>query len=862
MTGASTIDQRICPSEKLATQKITKPCAVKNMQISTNCKISRVSLGVQMFLRTLFVCLIWLTPISEAFADGKAYVFSLTGDGSATLVFEESGTTAYIHDGGRAGQKGVAGATIEGKPILQFLKEKLITDLVISCSHPHDDHMGGLLTLMSAPDIRTFSKITFVDAIATEAKTRDGKAIGRLHDHYQEKWGSAGPPPAIFERSAINADGFGDLPSASKAVRVRNYKYDPAKIGDDPHDNSVIVEYELTDSKGTKRVVVDFDDASSRLIDDWANSKPARKANALLMAHHGSRYNDMQSVLRNAKTIGLTDIIFTTNEGNRFLHPTPEALNWALGAVGADHVHITGSVRDDAIEINAAGDLIRGQKGATRGRLRAVVAGRIAAAENEMAVSTSTARLLKLKRDVDGLTALADKYFSSPQKSRISESGVGAFMTALAQSHSDEDSSNWLGGINKPDSPNPDAPPGSPSSPGSGGPPPTHGEPAPSRAKPSVEARSPSRYSSYRRVSSSRFGIRFGGIILGNEPKGADIASLGFLSSTTSPDSVTVKVEFEGGKVGMFGPVSKTQLWAAYNYVTPTSHLKKRFSGIPIEPDAGGLVGMTGNNPFSASWSFAINPAIADTDLALDAMRLDMSVAAARDEETEDLPPQVRKLRWSDIGKYKTYQWFDEPALISLVNGRVDILNARDGSSCLMRLKTLKERDASSAPIADNISDSAPALKAALQAQSERYKKLLGEAPTEAQLAMWREREKRQLAGAQAVDKEIAKLSETERLSKKDVEQIRRLVTTRIRHEAGKLEEQIVASEVTNPMCNTLPFLSRINILAKLIALFHRYLDSGNVDMPALAGNFLPKFKDVNAQMSFDSVWRDFERAK
>jgi hypothetical protein len=68
------------------------------------------------------------------------------------------------------------------------------------------------------------------------------------------------------------------------------------------------------------------------------------------------------------------------------------------------------------------------------------------------------------------------------------------------------------------------------------------------------------------------------------------------------------------------------QLEAAYNLLQPTSVITAGYKKGAIRADDPGLVGMYKNN--GDSWQFGIHPAIADTPLAQDAMRLDMFLAA------------------------------------------------------------------------------------------------------------------------------------------------------------------------------------------------------------------------------------------
>lgn len=829
-------------------------------------------------VRLAFISLLFLGPASNAaFADGRAYVLALQGDGSATVVLDDGSSTAFIHDGGRAETKGVAGATIEGRPVLTFLLEKGITNLVISCSHPHEDHMGGLKTLIQSPEIKQFGQLYFVDAIGPGAKTKSGKQILPLRKIYEARWGNA-PPPAIHSASARNADGFAGLNVPVKDVRARTFKYDPADVGTEIHDSSVILEYEVKDGSGATRTIVDFDDASTALVDHWTNSQSPRKIDAILMSHHGSRHNDMTSVLNHAqKRFGLTDVIFTANKANRFRHPTPEALEMAIKAVGPDHVHITGSSQGDAVEIGATGELVRSTPGRARSRLEAFVATRVA--ENEYAIrhSQSAAQALKLHDDLKAMERIQVSLQSASGRDRRHANGVTDYLILMAgvtadQSFDDSGGPGAGGGGGRPGGPSgPDSTRGS-GSPGGGGPGPNEpsgnrGPGRPSGNHPGGNVGRPSarygsggsttRYANYRSVSRPGLGLlRFGGIVIGEKPKGPPIRAVALVPGEKS-ETASIEIETTGDERAVFGPVSATELWVAYNYVKPSEGLKARYPGIEIEPDAGGLVGKV--DEAGTKWKFALHPAIADTALAGDAMRVDMAVFAATSDPEDELPDVVEKLPWTKIDDYLTYQWFDAPAEIVLGGGQVSIRAVADRRPCIMRLRLIQEPNEAQLLGSIKVGDRDPELVRLVNQRKEGLARLFGERPSDEHLKIIRELERDALKEKRAVARELRGMSGHKDVSRDDRVVLEEIALERIAQKA-EFPSKVVSADVTGALCEGLPFLQRIDRVAKLVALFHLYLDTSGKDLPALPSELVPRFVDVDADLGPEAVWDELVR--
>jgi hypothetical protein len=340
----------------------------------------------------------------------EVHFLAIQGDGTASVILDRQTATAYINDGGRAGSRGIAGARIDGEPVLQYLQRHQITRLVISCSHPHSDHMGGLEPAIKGDSILRFKQLAFVDGIVPGSVDARGKEILRLQDIFISMHGNNVAKEKLIKQlePAIDADRFAELDLASPSVTVSNYKYKPDLIGSDVHDAAVIVETRVGADAASTKSIVDFDDASSTLIKHWAAERGDVPVNVVVMAHHGSKYNDMSPVLKKLKP-GEGDVIFSVNDGNQFLHPSPKALNAAIEAVGVDHVHITRSSEGENVVISPKEVLNQSQD--TRKRLESFIDARLARADsvasNRLAAQQTKERAAADKRD---LIDIAHKY--------------------------------------------------------------------------------------------------------------------------------------------------------------------------------------------------------------------------------------------------------------------------------------------------------------------------------------------------------------------------------------------------------------------------------------------------------------------
>jgi hypothetical protein len=132
-----------------------------------------------------------------------------------------------------------------------------------------------------------------------------------------------------------------------------------------------------------------------------------------------------------------------------------------------------------------------------------------------------------------------------------------------------------------------------------------------------------------------------------------------------------------------YADLTSTELWAAYHFVHP---LQVKVSGETwsIPGNSAGLVGIYDNQ--ETYWEFAIHPAIANTSLARDAMRVDMMISALAGGMSA--PTGLEDVSWTALS-FESYQWYDAPARITVALGRIDLTPETGPPECLMRVRLL-----------------------------------------------------------------------------------------------------------------------------------------------------------------------------
>ncbi len=658
--------------------------------------------------RPLFcsLLLVLLTTAVPPAAGQEAHYLALGQEGAASVILDRQARTAFITDGGKRGQGGIAGARIEGRTVLDYLKEHGVRRLVLTCSHPHRDHAGGLEELVQDSEILSFNEIDFVD---NEYAAAPGSRARSLYDLFQQALGEHAGPLRVRYFSARNQDAFRDIAASAQSVRPGNYVYDPDALPRDPdalprdpHDQTVITHYDVFDGQRQTRVV-DFDDASSRLIRHWAESQLPQIANVLIVPHHGSRRNDLSPVLDNVARHGLENVVLSVNRANRYSHPAPVVLRTLVERLGPEHVYVTDSEIGDNITISPDGVSYANDSRQPKERLARFVRAQIHRYEADYRsllqnASTSPASRLAVTNGTpeeiaDGLlnSRLFDSTRDAEKFKRLIRGLLDLGSTLdLVEGTNDQQRRHLLlqaaralvpltlGSL-------PDAIPSDTARSGI------------ARWLNMID-RSAVTGSSHRDARAARFRSlaqspipRWGGVVLGNAVnyRGSRPQSVNFVDAPSlfedlpSGGMITLRVVFEDGSTVEYADFTPDELWSAYNFVQPIDALHEAY-GDDLPRGSAGLIGISERAPGGEAWSFAVHPAIAGSVLARDAMRLDMLIAGA--ERANDLPGGLDRVPWGEVD-YWTYQWTDAEAEITTSDGRLVVSPVAEPATCMLRVR-------------------------------------------------------------------------------------------------------------------------------------------------------------------------------
>lgn len=266
----------------------------------------------------------------------EATFFALQGPGQGSVAIDHAKRTAYITDLGRAGDG--RKASLDGTPLLEKLAQLDVLHLVLTCSHPHSDHAGGIRALIESPrgffiddqmSKPRFESITIIDDTAADS----------LFPVLQKVLGEQ-TPIAIAHVNARNRNAFDGISGKDDAVFIENIPY-VADTRGGAHGNSVVTHLVL----GGKTSIVDFDDANSSVIRKTVaglRSKGITSIDIFVAPHHGSAYHDIEPIL----SLGPTTAIITVNPRNPYGHPAPAILLALMDRLGPEHVFFTGSAEN------------------------------------------------------------------------------------------------------------------------------------------------------------------------------------------------------------------------------------------------------------------------------------------------------------------------------------------------------------------------------------------------------------------------------------------------------------------------------------------------------------------------------------
>ena len=268
--------------------------------------------------------LIQISGLAEIFRERnlRVVVFDV-GQGDASLVQTPSGKNILI-DAGTWNPGSNSGRQI----LLPYFKGKNITKLdAVFLSHPHADHIGGIIDLINGIEI---------DTIYNSGYHYESK----LYQNYIQLANSKKVPVVSLKA--------GQKVSLDPEILILAFGPEGSVFNDDPNQHSLILniiygenEFLFTGDAGEdqeKRVVANYND----MLD----------TDFLKVGYHGSRTS---SELFFLKQVTPEIAVVSVAENNRFKHPHPEAVNRLIST----HSEIYFTSRDKALIFESDGKSIK-----------------------------------------------------------------------------------------------------------------------------------------------------------------------------------------------------------------------------------------------------------------------------------------------------------------------------------------------------------------------------------------------------------------------------------------------------------------------------------------------------------------------
>ncbi len=295
----------------------------------------------------LFACSILLILATYIVEAQELRYLPLQQPGQASVAIDRKKQTAYIIDLGKAGDGNTITISSSGTEVglFDYIEQQGVTHLVVICSHPHSDHMGGIeaafatrKTFIRADGTARFKQIDIID---------DGMSINNRLDLALKK---ALPPQSsisVNHSSARLKNALVGISLPSDDIYIETIPY-VAVPGAGPHGRSVVTRIVL----GGARSVVDFDDADSDVIDKVVarlKEEKITKIDGFIVPHHGSAYHDISPILELNPAIA----IIAVNPENKYGHPAAPILRSLMEKLGPENVIFTGS--DGYVEVGPSG---------------------------------------------------------------------------------------------------------------------------------------------------------------------------------------------------------------------------------------------------------------------------------------------------------------------------------------------------------------------------------------------------------------------------------------------------------------------------------------------------------------------------
>lgn len=227
-----------------------------------------------------------VTPTLNASA-GTLYVhFIDVGQGDSMLV--KAGDRCMLIDGG---------PTAAGQTVTSYLKSQGIQKIdVLVSTHPHEDHIGGLLTILNEFPVKQVIDSGQVHTTQT-------------YENYLTLIDQKDIPYKVGER--------GQIINLSSNVKIEILSPPASMFGSDLNQNSIVLQVTYGNVK-----FLFMGDAGFIAEDNLMSSGYDLKSDVLKVAHHGSKYSTSTAFLSRVKpAVSVIEV-----GQNTYGHPAPETL--------------------------------------------------------------------------------------------------------------------------------------------------------------------------------------------------------------------------------------------------------------------------------------------------------------------------------------------------------------------------------------------------------------------------------------------------------------------------------------------------------------------------------------------------------
>ncbi|MEP6849059.1 MAG: hypothetical protein ABI999_09400 [Acidobacteriota bacterium] len=288
--------------------------------------------------RAVMIGVVFCCLFATIFAQDIVYV-PLDKEGQAGVIYDAEKNRGIIFDYG-----GAKDGEVRLAKEMNLFKEKMIEELVLQCSHPHDDHVKGITDYFKAVIAGTeelpptLKKIRVIDNGMPKASQ-----LANLVQTALKRY----PQIELTRISAGEKNAFAENSKPTDQVYIETVPYPFTNTSASSHGRAIIT---LVTLNGKYRHL-DTDDAETNAVRAAVETLKAQgisQIDSFTAPHHGSAYHDVAPIF----DLKPKTAIFTVNAQNRYGHPAAPILLECVKRLGAENTVFTGSANPLVISSN------------------------------------------------------------------------------------------------------------------------------------------------------------------------------------------------------------------------------------------------------------------------------------------------------------------------------------------------------------------------------------------------------------------------------------------------------------------------------------------------------------------------------